>query len=112
MGLVQTVTEAEFRTNVLENDKVVLVDFWAEWCAPCRAIAPTLEKVAKTMDKDLDIVKVNIEISPDNKMLAGKYEVQSIPNMQIFKNGQKVDELVGMRSESVLEAELKEYLSA
>jgi len=110
MALIQTVLESEFQKNVLENDKVVLVDFWAEWCAPCRAIAPTLEKVAKTMDKDLDIVKVNIELSPDNKMLAGKYGVQSIPNMQVFKNGEKIDELVGMRSEAVLEAELKEYV--
>ena len=107
---MQTVTEAEFKKNVLENEKLVLVDFWAEWCAPCRAIAPTLEKVAKTMDTDIDIVKVNIEISPDNKMLAGRYQVQSIPNMQIFKGGKKIDELVGMRSEPVLEAELKEYL--
>lgn len=110
MGLVQTVTESEFQNHVLDNKKLVLVDFWAEWCAPCRAIAPSLEKIAKTMDKELDIVKVNIEESPDNTMLAGRHGVQSIPNMQVFRNGEKIDELIGMRSEAVLEAELKEYL--
>jgi thioredoxin 1 len=110
MGLLQTTTEAEFEKHVIKNNKLVLVDFWAEWCAPCRAIAPTLEKLAKTMDKELDIVKVNIEASPDNSMLAGSHGVQSIPNMQVFKNGEKIDELIGMRSEAVLEAELKEYL--
>lgn len=111
MGLVTTANKAEFEKSVIQNSKVVLVDFWAEWCAPCRAMAPTLEKVATKHDKDVDIVKVDIEESIENHHLAGDYDVRSIPNMVIFKNGKEVDRIIGMVSGSILEDKLLHYAS-
>ena len=69
MALYNTTTRAEFEDKVLNNEKTVLVDFWAEWCPPCRAMAPILHDVAEAMDKDVDIVKVNIEDGVDNAAL-------------------------------------------
>lgn len=110
MALLSTTTKDEFEEKVLKSDKLVLVDFWAEWCPPCHAMAPILDKVSKTMSNDLDVVKIDVEASVDNNSLASEHGVQGIPNMQIFKNGKKVDELVGLRSESILEDELKAHL--
>ncbi len=111
MSLINTTTNDEFTKNVLESNKLVLVDFWAEWCPPCRAMAPILETTAKKMDKSVDIVKVNIEATDDNAALAQKYGVQGIPNMQIFKDGKVVDQLVGLRPADVLEDELAKHLA-
>ncbi len=111
MSLINTTTNDEFTKNVLESNKLVLVDFWAEWCPPCRAMAPILETTAKKMDKSVDIVKVNIEATDDNAALAQKYGVQGIPNMQIFKDGKVVDQLVGLRPADVLEDELAQHLA-
>ena len=108
MALYSTTTSAEFEDKVLKSDKVVLVDFWATWCPPCRMMAPILEATAKKMDDVLDVVKVDIEASPDNAQLAGQYGVQGIPNMQVFKSGGVVKELVGARPQNVLEGELGE----
>lgn len=110
MALYNTLTKKDFKEKVLESDKLVLVDFWAKWCPPCRMMAPILEKVARDMDKDLDIVKVDVEESPENQMLGAEHGVQGIPNMQVFKDGKKVDELIGMRPEPVLIDELKKHL--
>lgn len=112
MALLNTLTKKEFEEKVLKSDKLVLVDFWAAWCMPCRAMAPALESVAKKMDKDVDIVKVNIEESPENQQLAVQYGVQGIPNMQLFKGGKVVEELVGMRPAGVLEQEISAALAA
>lgn len=109
MGLVNTSNKAEFEKDVIQNDKVVLVDFWAEWCPPCLAMAPTLEKVASKLDKNVDIVKVDIEESIDNHHLAGEHDVRSIPNMVIFKDGKEVDRIIGMVSGSILEDKLLHY---
>lgn len=108
MALLATTTQAEFDEKVLKSDKLVLVDFWAEWCPPCHAMTPVLEATAKKLDESLDIVKVNIEASQDNAALAGTYGVRGIPNMQVFKNGTVIKELVGARPQHVLEGELKE----
>jgi thioredoxin 1 len=112
MGLINTTTKDDFKKNVIENNKLVLVDFWAEWCPPCRAMAPTLHKVADDMDAKLDIVKVDIEDTQDNAELAGQYEVRSIPNMLIFKNGLVVDTLIGMMPEPALVDALNKHLVA
>lgn len=110
MTVVATTTKQAFEDKVLKSDKVVLVDFWAEWCPPCRAMSPILHAVGDKLDKDVDIVKVNIEESPDNATLASEYGVQSIPNMNIFKDGKVVDTIIGMVPQPVLEDTLQKYV--
>lgn len=112
MGVIATTTKAEFKKHVTDSNKVVLVDFWAEWCPPCRAMAPVLEHMARKYDDTLDVVKVNVEESMDNGMLANEHGVQGIPNMVIYKGGAVVKNLIGMRPAPVLENELKEFLNA
>ncbi len=96
MALYNITTEQEFDEKVLKSSKVVLVDFWAEWCPPCRAMAPLLHDIADELDASVDIVKLNIETSVENSQLAAKYGVQSIPNMPIFKGGKEVERIIGM----------------
>lgn len=110
MALYTVTTQEEFEEKVIKNSKLVLVDFWAQWCPPCRMMAPVLDTVAKKMDADVDVVKVDVEASPNNTALSEKYEVQGIPNLQIFKNGERVEQLVGVRPQMVLEEDLKKYL--
>lgn len=102
MASHNTTSKQEFKQYVLESKKVVLVDFWAEWCPPCRAMAPILHDVAEEMDKLADVVKVNIEDGPDNTALAGEYQVQSIPTMHMFKDGKLVDTIIGMTPKMAL----------
>lgn len=109
MALYNTTTEQEFEEKVLKSKKIVLVDFWAQWCPPCHAMAPTLESIAKKMDADVDVVKVDIESTADNGRLAGQYEVRSIPNMNIFKDGKVVDTIVGVVPALALEDALKKH---
>ncbi|HEU0266609.1 MAG TPA: thioredoxin [Candidatus Saccharimonadaceae bacterium] len=106
MALVTTTTKQEFEDKVLKSEKTVLVDFWAAWCPPCRAMAPRLHNVADKMDSTVDVVKVDIEASADNQQLATEYQVQSIPNMVIFKSGKEADRIIGMVPEAVLEKQL------
>lgn len=111
MALYNTTTHKEFDEKVINSNKLVLVDFWAVWCPPCRMMAPILEKLADKFDDTLDVVKVNVEESADNGQLAGHYGVQGIPNMQVFRGGTVVKELVGARPQHVLEGELEQLLS-
>ena len=110
MTLIATTTRQAFEDAVLKSNKVVLVDFWAEWCPPCRAMSPILHAVADTLAKDVDIIKVNIEESADNAQLASEYGVQSIPNMNIFKGGKVIDTVIGMVPQTVLEDTLKSHM--
>lgn len=110
MALFNTTTKDEFEEKVISSKKVVLVDFWAEWCPPCLAMAPALHNIAEQMDNDVDIVKVNIEKSSENGQLANEYEVRSIPNMLVFKDGQIVNEVVGLVSQQFLEDVLKQFI--
>ena len=107
MALYNITTKQEFEDKVLKSDKVVLVDFWAEWCPPCRAMAPLLHDVADEQDAIVDIVKIDIEATKDNADLAGTYGVRSIPNMPIFRNGKEVERVVGMVPKMHLEDMLK-----
>lgn len=108
MALYTITTKQEFEDKVLKSNKVVLVDFWAAWCAPCRAMAPLLHDVSEELDSLTDIVKIDIEDTQDNAELAGQYGVRSIPNMPIFKNGTEVERIVGMVPKVHLEDMLKQ----
>ncbi len=94
MAEISDVTDATFEGEVLQSDKPVLVDFWAEWCAPCRAIAPIVKELADDHGDKLKVVKVNIDESPQTP---GTYGIRSIPTVLIFKDGQVVSQLTGAR---------------
>lgn len=102
MALYNITTKQEFEEKVLKNDKLVLVDFWAAWCPPCVAMAPTLHDVAEEHDELIDVVKIDIEATQDNQMLAGEYGVRSIPNMPLFRGGKEVERIIGLVSKSQL----------
>lgn len=86
------VTDATFEQEVLKSDKPVLVDFWAPWCAPCRAIAPHLDDLASEYDGRLKIVKINVD---DNQQTPARFGVRGIPNLLVIKNGQVKEQIVG-----------------
>ena len=88
----KTVTDQSFATDVLGSSTPVLVDFWAEWCGPCKMIAPALEEIAGALGEKLTIVKLNIDENPDTP---GRYGVRGIPTMLLFKDGQPVAQKVG-----------------
>lgn len=90
--LILHVTEKNFRTEVLESAVPVLIDFWADWCGPCLALAPTLEEIAKERQGKIKICKVNVEEEPN---LAAQFNIRNIPFLAFVKNGQKVGDLVG-----------------
>ncbi|WP_298323372.1 thioredoxin [Haloactinopolyspora sp.] len=107
MGNIQHVTDADFDEKVLKSDKPVLVDFWAEWCTPCRMIAPVLEEIASNQDK-LDIVKLNTDENPE---LAAKYGITSIPALKVFDRGEVVKEIIGAKPKAALLNELGDYVN-
>lgn len=111
MALYNITSRSEYEEKVLKSNKLVLVDFWAAWCPPCRAMAPTLEALAKELDEKFDIVKVDVEASADNGSLANEHGVQGIPNMQLFQGGKHVDTIIGLVPRPVLEAKLKSLLT-
>ena len=94
------VTDASFQSDVLDSKKPVLVDFWAEWCGPCRMIAPALEEIAGTLNGKVKIVKLNVD---ENPQTAAKYGIQSIPTLMIFKNGQMASRQIGAAPKQKLE---------
>lgn len=103
----KAVTDASFATDVLGSDKPVLVDFWAEWCGPCRMIAPALEELAGEMADQVRIVKVDIDENPD---APSKYGVRGIPTMILFKNGQPAATQVGALPKSGIKQFLEREL--
>jgi thioredoxin 1 len=99
VNMIKTVTEDTFDKAVLKSDKPVLVDLWAEWCAPCRAMEPAIEDVAKQFEGKLEVAKLNVD---ENPALAQKLGVMSIPTMMVFKGGQPVSRWVGASSKDRL----------
>jgi thioredoxin len=107
-GNLPEVTDSNFQAEVLENEKAVLVDFWAPWCGPCRIIAPHLEELAGERE-DLRIVKLNVD---DNPQTAAKYNVMSIPTLLLFKNGQLAHQIIGALPKNRLVQEIEPALAA
>jgi len=101
--------KADFQKEVLESDVPVLVDFWAPWCQPCRMMAPILDELAEEIGDTVKIAKVNTE-EAENQDLAMEYQIQSIPNMKIFKDGKVVGEVIGLRDKETLKQELDNLL--
>jgi len=102
------VTEENFEGEVLKSNLPVLVDFWAEWCGPCRAIAPVIEEIARDLEGKLKVAKVNVDESGE---LAARYNIMSIPTLLVFKEGEVVQQIVGAASKDQLLAKLKPEVS-
>jgi thioredoxin 1 len=105
---IVTLTEGNFSTEVLQSSTPVLVDFWAEWCGPCKMIAPVLDDLAADSDGKVKIAKVNID---DYQQLAINYGINSIPTLLFFKGGQVADQIVGMRSKRDLKQSFDRVLA-
>lgn len=94
MSNVIDVTQETFKSQVIESDKPVVVDFWATWCQPCKKLSPIIEEIAEEMGEQITVAKVDLDAQ---RMLGAMFQVMSIPTVMIFKNGEKVDEFQGLR---------------
>jgi thioredoxin 1 len=101
------VTDQSFADDVLTSDKPVLVDFWAEWCGPCKMVAPVLDEIAGENSEKLTIAKLNID---ENPQIARDYQIMSIPTMTVFVKGEAVKNIVGAKPKAAILAELSEWL--
>jgi thioredoxin 1 len=108
MSAARSVTDASFDTEVLKSSKPVLVDFWAEWCGPCRAVGPVLDQILAENGEKLDIVKLNVDENPQTAMA---YKITSIPAMIVFQNGEAVKTIVGAKPKPALEHDLAAFIA-
>jgi thioredoxin 1 len=109
VGAIQSVTDSEFETTVLKADKPVLVDFWAEWCGPCRQVAPILEEIASEHGDKLTIMKMNVD---ENPQTPAQYRVTGIPTMAVFSNGEVQKMIVGAKPKAALLNDLGDVINA
>ena len=100
-------TDANFKQTVLDSEKLSVIDFWAEWCGPCRVVGPVIEELAKDYDGKVNIGKVNGDFNPEISMM---YGIRNIPTILFVKGGQVVDKQVGAVPKSVLDAKVKQHL--
>ena len=108
MSKALIVTDDSFEQEVLQADKPVVVDFWAEWCGPCKMIAPILDEIAQEFEGKVKITKVDVD---SNNKTAGRYNIMSIPSLLFFKNGEVVDQVVGAMAKSQLKSRLEKVLA-
>jgi len=101
------IDDSRFEAEVLQSDKLVLVDFWAPWCGPCRAIAPILEELAGSFEDKIKIMKCNVD---ENPATPGQYEIRSIPTLLFFKDGKVVEQIIGITAKSNLEDAINKIL--
>ena len=99
--------DKNFKIDVLDSKQPVLVDFWAEWCGPCKAIAPSLEELSEEMASKLKIVKINVD---ENPSISQTYSIRSIPALMIFKDGEKISEKMGALPKSALQSWVNETI--
>jgi thioredoxin 1 len=107
MSAAAQVTDGSFKSEVLESDVPVLVDFWAPWCGPCRMVAPVVDEIAEQYLGQVKVVKLNTDENPG---VASEYGIRSIPTLMIFKGGQRVDMVVGAVPKTTLASTLEKYL--
>ena len=108
MSVAHDVTDATFAEEVLNSEDTIMVDFWAEWCGPCRAVSPILDQIASEHSDKIKIVKLNVD---DNPQMAMKYQITSIPAMKVFRGGEVVKTVIGAKPKPALEADLAEFLA-
>ncbi len=108
-ALIKTITDASFEADVLQADKPVLVDFWAEWCGPCKMIAPALDEMATAYEGKLQIAKLNVD---DNRDIPGKFGIRGEPTLKIFNKGQLAATKVGALSKAQLQAFVDQTIAA
>ena len=108
MSTAKSVTDATFEQDVLNADKTVLVDFWAEWCGPCRAVGPILDQIAAENADKIDIVKLNVD---ENPQTAAKYQITSIPAMKVYQKGEVVKTVIGAKPKPALEQDLAAFIA-
>ena len=101
MTMIKTLTDVNFEEEVLKSDKPVLVDYWAEWCGPCKAMEPALEELAADLDGQVQIAKLNID---DNRAVPARFNVRGVPTFMLFKDGKLVASKVGAQTKSQLTA--------
>jgi thioredoxin 1 len=108
MSIAKDVTDETFADEVLNSTDTIMVDFWAEWCGPCRAVSPILDQIASENADKIKIVKLNVD---DNPLTAMKYQITSIPAMKVYRNGEVVKTVIGAKPKPALEADLAEFLA-